>query len=207
MDWGELSRSDWLDLIIYGALATYFASAIPRLFRGNFRAALGALAFWAAILFVSVAGYAYRFELRGVTDRVMAMLIPGTAIETGPKEVTIIRRADGQFVVNGSVLGRRLPFVLDTGASAVVLRSEDAAKAHMPLGRLVYDVEVATANGRTLAAETVLPHLSIGSITQRDVKALIARPGALHENLLGMSFLNNLSSFTVSNDKLVMRGQ
>ena len=157
MDWGELSRSDWLDLIIYGALATYFASAIPRLFRGNFRAALGALAFWAAILFVSVAGYAYRFELRGVADRVMAMLIPGTAIETGPKEVTIIRRADGQFVVNGSVLGRRLP------SCSIRERPPWCCGPKMPRRRTClsagwyYDVEVATANGRTLAAETVLP--------------------------------------------------
>lgn len=207
VDWGELTRSDWADLMFYGVLGTYFAVTVPKLFRGNFKAAFGAMAFWIAALFIALAGYAYRYELRGVADRVMAMLVPGTAIETGYKEVTVIRRPDGQFVVNGAVSGRRIAFVLDTGASAVVLRAEDASKARIPLDRLTFDVEVATANGRTLAAETVLPRLSIGPITQRDVKALVARPGALHENLLGMSFLDGLSSFTVSNDKLVMRGK
>lgn len=207
VDWTELTRADWADLLFYGLLAAYLAIMIPKLFRGNFMAALGALLFWSAALFVVVAGYAYRYELRGVADRMLAMLVPGTAIETGYKEVTVIRRADGQFVVNGSVSGRRIAFVLDTGASAVVLRAEDALKAKIPLDNLIFDVEVSTANGRALAAETEIPRLSVGSITERDVKALVARPGALHESLLGMTFLNSLASFTVSNDKLVLRGK
>ena len=207
MDWAELSRSDWVDLVFYGVLGTYLAMTVPKLFRGSFTAALAAMTFWIAVLFAAVAGYTYRYELRGVADRVMAMLVPGTAIETGFKEMTVIRRADGQFVINGAVSGRRIAFVLDTGASTVVLRADDAAKARIPLDRLVFDVQVATANGATLAAETVLPRLSIGSITERNVKALVARPGTLHENLLGMTFLNGLSSYTVANDKLVMRGR
>lgn len=207
MDWGELSRADWADLIVYGVLGIYLATMIPRLFRGNFKAAVGALLFWALVLFTVMAGYAYRYELRGVADRVLAMLVPGTAIDTGYKEVTIIRRADGQFVVNGTVSGRRMSFVLDTGASAVVLRAEDAIKAKIPIDSLIYDVEVSTANGRAMAAETDVPRLSIGSITERNVKAQVARPGTLHENLLGMTFLNGLASFTVTNDRLVLRGR
>jgi aspartyl protease family protein len=53
----------------------------------------------------------------------------------------------------------------------------------------------------------VLPRVTIGPITEMDVDVLVAKPGALHENLLGMSFLNRLSSFTFSNDRLVLRGQ
>lgn len=207
MDWEELTRSDWADLVLYGVLGTCLAMMVARLFRGNFTAAVAALAFWMAVLFVAMAGYAYRYELRAVADRVMAMLVPGTAIETAFKEVTVIRRADGQFVVNGAVSDRRMAFVLDTGASTVVLRAEDAAKARIALDRLVFDVQVATANGMARAAETILPRVSIGSITEHDVKALVARPGTLHENLLGMTFLNGLASYTVSNDKLVMRGR
>jgi aspartyl protease family protein len=207
VDWSELNRADWADLIFYGVLAIYFATMIPKLFRGNFKGAVGALLFWITILFVVLAGYAYRYELRGVADRVLAMLVPGTPVETGYKEVTVIRRADGQFVVNGSVAGRRIPFVLDTGASAVVLRAEDAVKAKIPIDNLIFDVEVSTANGRAMAAEADIPRLSIGSITQRDVKALVARPGTLHENLLGMTFLSGLASFTVADDKLVLRGK
>ena len=159
------------------------------------------------VLVAALSGYAYRYELRGVADRVLAVLIPGTAIDTGQKEVTVFRRPDGQFVVNGAVNGRRVAFVLDTGASSVVLRAEDAAKMKIALAHLDYDVEVSTANGRTLAAEFSIPRLSIGAISQDNVRALIARPGALRENLLGMTFLNGLASFTVADDRLVMRGR
>lgn len=207
MDFGELTGDDWARIIVYGILGIYIATTVPRLFRGNVFAALGALGLWGIVLLAVMAGYAYRAELRAVGDRIIAVVIPGTAIDTGDKEVTVIRRPDGQFVVNGSVAGRLIPFVLDTGASTVVLKAEDAAKMKIPTRQLVYDVEVSTANGRTLAAEIELPKLSIGALTQTGVRALVAKPGALSQNLLGMTFLNGLASFTISSDRLVMRGR
>ena len=207
VDWSELTPSDWMALLVYGTLATSVALALPGLFRGRISTGLAALAFWSVTLFAVLAGYAYRFELGTVAERVMAVLIPGTVVETGDKEVTVFRQADGQFVVNASIGVAHVSFVLDTGASSVVVRAEDAMKLKVPMKRLVYDVEVATANGRTLAAETELPSLAIGTLVQTHVKALVARPGALHENLLGMSYLNELSSFTISRDKLILRGR
>ena len=207
MDLSDITSAEWADLVMYGVLGTYMAWSIPRLFRGSFRAAVGALAFWGALLFAAVGGYAYRTELRAVTDRVMAVLIPGTPIDTDVREVTVFRRTDGQFVVNGNVNGKRASFVLDTGASSVVIRAEDAAKMKIPVRTLNYDVEVSTANGRAMAADITVPKLSVGAIAQENVRALVARPGALHENLLGMTFLNGLASFTVTNDRLVLRGR
>ena len=207
MDWSELSPSDWTKIIVYGAFATVFATAVPGMFRGRMVAGVVGLALWAALLFVALAGYAYRFELGTVAERIMAVLVPGTVVESGPKEVTVFRRPDGGFTLDSTVGKTRLAFTLDTGASSVVLRWEDALRLKIPVQRLDYDVEVMTANGRGLAADVTLPSLTIGPLTQRDVRALVEKPGALHENLLGMSFLNKLESFTVSNDKLVLRGR
>ena len=207
MNWSEITPDDWAGLIFYGAIATYVAIMIPKLFRGSFMAAIGALLFWGIVFLGAVTAYAYRAELRAVGERVVAVLVPGTAIETGAKEVTVFRRPDGQFAVNGSVDGRKVTFLLDTGASAVVLRAEDAAKLGIPIHRLAYDVDVSTANGRTMAAEIEIPRLAIGPIVEDNVHALVARPGALHENLLGMSFLGDLASFSMTSDRLVMRGK
>ena len=207
VDWSELDPQDWIRILAYGAIATSVAFALPGLFRGRLSAGFAALVFWGTALFVALAGYSYRFELGGVAERVMAVLVPGTVVDSGPREVTVFRRSDGQFTVNAGVGSARVAFTLDTGASSVVLRWEDAARLKIPVKRLAYDVEVATANGRSLAAAVELPSLSIGPLVQRNVKALVARPGALHENLLGMSYLNKLESFTVANDKLVLRGR
>ena len=59
---------------------------------------------------------------------------------------------------------------------------------------------------QVVAAPVTLDRLSIGNITERSVPALIAQPGQLRTNLLGMSFLNRLDSWEVRGDKLRMRG-
>ncbi len=207
VDLSDITPDEWGKVLVGIIMATYAAMMIPRLFRGNIVAALGVLLMWVAVILGGVAAYAYRFELRAVRDRMIAVMVPGTPIDTADHEVTVVRRPDGQFVVNGSVAGRMVPFVLDTGASTVVLKAEDAVRMKLPTKQLAYTIEVFTANGPTLAAEVELGKLSIGSITQKDVRALVARPGALNQNLLGMSFLNGLASFMVSNDRLVMRGR
>ena len=133
--------------------------------------------------------------------------MPGTPIETSPRQGTIIRAPDGQFLVRGAVGSTRVRFVFDTGASAVVLRAEDAARAGIRTRALTYDVDVSTANGHALTAEATVARLSVGSVVEHDVPVLVARPGAMRENLLGMSFLNRLASFSVAEDKLILRGR
>ncbi len=203
----DLTDADLFSLLFYGAVALWLALAIPRLFRGRVLAGFLALGFWVGAFCVAVTGYAYRYELNRVAERVVATLVPGTPIDTGAREVTVVRDGSGQFTVRGSVGAARLQFIFDTGASAVVLRAEDAARVGIRTRALTYDVDVSTANGHALTAETALPVLSIGAVTVRDVPVLVARPGALRENLLGMSFLNQLASFSVSDDRLVLRGR
>jgi aspartyl protease family protein len=207
VDWSELTTSDWTRILVYGGFALVVATSIPGMFRGRIVAGFLNLALWAVILLALLAGYSYRFELGTVAERVMAVLVPGTVVESGPKEVTVFRRPDGGFTLDVSVGRTRLPFTLDTGASSVVLRWDDALRLKIPVRNLDYNVEVMTANGRGLAAEVLLPSLTIGPLTQINVPALVEKPGALHENLLGMSYLNQLKSFTVSNDKVVLRGR
>jgi aspartyl protease family protein len=57
-----------------------------------------------------------------------------------------------------------------------------------------------------MAAPVRLDRLEIGPISEVRVQALVARPGTLGENLLGMSFLERLQSYQVSEDRLILRG-
>ena len=65
---------------------------------------------------------------------------------------------------------------------------------------------VQTANGTTYAAHVRLRSLTLGPISLTDVEALVAKPGALKENLLGMSFLRRLRSIEITTDMLTLRG-
>ena len=103
-------------------------------------------------------------------------------------------------------MASKIPMVLDTGASSVVLTQEAAKAAGLPIEVLNYTINVDTANGRTRAAAVTLDRLAVGGLTERSVPALVAQPGQLKTNLLGMTFLNRLESWEVRGDKLQMRG-
>ena len=135
----------------------------------------------------------------------LAELVPGRAATRG-RTVEIARGPGGSFFVTVQINGARVSMVLDTGATAVVLTQEAAKAAGLPLEVLTYSVNVDTANGRARAAPVTLDRLSVGGITERAVPALIAQPGQLRTNLLGMSFLNRLQSWEVRGDKLILRG-
>jgi aspartyl protease family protein len=47
----------------------------------------------------------------------------------------------------------------------------------------------------------------VGSITEKNVRALIARSGVLHANLLGMTFLERLGSYEVRGNRLILRAK
>jgi aspartyl protease family protein len=96
--------------------------------------------------------------------------------------------------------------IVDTGASSIVLKPEDAKKAGIDVSKLTYRVPVLTANGRTVAARVRLDEVSIGPLDRKNVDALIAQPGALTQSLLGMSFLSRLRSYEFSGDFLTLRG-
>jgi len=181
------------------------AIVVLAVFRQRFTHALESALIWIVIALLLIVGYAYRFELRDVTDRVLAELIPGHAASRG-RTVEIARGSGGGFAIGAQVNGARVAMVLDTGASAVVLTQEAAKAAGLPIEVLNYSVNVETANGRARAAPVTLDRVSIGGITERSVPALIAQPGQLRANLLGMSFLNRLESWEVRGDKLLLRG-
>ena len=120
--------------------------------------------------------------------------------------VELARGGAGDFQISTGVNGQSVSMVLDTGASMVVLTHEAAKAAGLPLEMIKYTVNVDTANGRARAASVTLDRVAVGGIVERSVPALVAQPGQLKTNLLGMSFLNRLQSWEVRGDRLVLRG-
>lgn len=172
--------------------------------REEWRRMLRDAAIWLAIILVLTAGYAYRHDLSDVWARMRGVLVPGSeTVSAG--EVTISRSSDGQFHARGDITGKQVRFMFDTGASTVVLTDRDAAALGFRPTDAEYSITVRTANGTTRAAPITLPNLRIGSITKTNVRAMISRPGALDESLLGMTFLEQLSSYEVRGDRLILR--
>ena len=159
---------------------------------------------WAALLIALTGVYAYRFEASDIVGRIAGELFPSEPEVGRGGEVIVNRRLSGEFAIAGRVNGARVTFLFDTGASAVVLTAADARRAGVDAGRLTFDAPVTTANGPAMAAEVRLDQIAVGPIVMRNVAALVARPGALDESLLGMSFLERLKSYTVERDRLIL---
>jgi aspartyl protease family protein len=203
---GGVATDDLARLVFFGTLALAIGSAVLRRRDGSLGDMVGAGLFWLIVLIVLAVGYGYRDDLSALGGRTIGMLVPGQPMETGRRgEAAVARSRDGHFHVVADVDGARVRFMIDTGASAVVLTDDDARAAGLDPDRLIFDLDVSTANGRAKAAEVRLGAIRIGDIEVRNVRAMVARPGQLETSLLGNTFLSRLASFTVEGRRLTMR--
>ncbi len=200
-----MEPDQFAQLAMSAGLLAVVAAGFWHQFRSRMSANLTALLLWGALGAALVAGYAYRDDARIIGDRMLGALRPGSAVTAPDGTVTITRRSDGNFHVQAEVNGQPQGFQFDTGASSVVLTAESAAALGIRPTESEFSVRVSTANGVTVAAPAFLDSLRVGGIVERRVPALVSRPGALRENLLGMSFLDRLASFEVRGDRLVLR--
>ncbi|HVV93458.1 MAG TPA: TIGR02281 family clan AA aspartic protease [Hyphomicrobiales bacterium] len=135
---------------------------------------------------------------------VAAAADPATERDDVPGRAVIDADAAGHYRAQVRVDDRLLDMIVDTGASTVVLRYEDAERLGLAGDAAAFDVKVMTANGEARAARVTLDSVGIGGITLYAVPALVAAPGALGINLLGMSALRRLSRVEARQGQLVL---
>jgi aspartyl protease family protein len=131
---------------------------------------------------------------------------PSTVLPSS-NEAVAERARDGGFVFSGEINGVTASMVFDTGATVVGLRAEDAVRMGYVLDKLNFSAKVKTANGTADVAPVIIPTITVGNITQLNVVGFVARPGMLHENLLGQTFLTRLAGFGVEGNRLVLKGR
>jgi aspartyl protease family protein len=119
------------------------------------------------------------------------------------RSVTLNPANNGHFEVEARVDGRRIDFIVDTGASHIALRESDAARLGIRPTPRDYTIKVSTANGEGRAARAELRSVEIGGIVVRDLVAFVHPDQALGVNLLGMSFLARVR-WTYERGRLVL---
>jgi aspartyl protease family protein len=114
------------------------------------------------------------------------------AVPNNSRSLEIKAGNGGHFQVEARVDGRRLAFVVDTGASQITIRASDAARLGFHPSPRDYTLKINTANGEGRAARVELRMLEVGDIIVRDIVAIVVPDEALSVNLLGMSFLSRV---------------
>jgi len=114
-----------------------------------------------------------------------------TAFGAGGDRVTLAADSRGHFVTTGVVNGTSLRFLVDTGASSIVLSSADARRigVNYLTGTRSF---TQTANGTVQVYNVKLDTVRVGDITVNNVDASVIEGDKLPIALLGMSFLNRM---------------
>lgn len=201
---------DNIALVKLSALAIFFFLIF--ITRRNKLKSLYYLSIWFVVFLIGMIIYSYKEEFEGVTSRLLANAIPGYTFQDG-NDIVIKRSQDGHFHILGYVNDVAVKFLIDTGASEVVLASE-LAKEIEGLRYTGNSKRFKTAGGRLTAKEIILDELSIGinstgerdAIILKDFRAYIVEGDGqvMTTSLLGLSFLNYLESYQFKGDRMIL---
>ena len=161
-------------------------------------------AIWIAIGLGLVIAYSYRDLLPELQGRLLGELMPARGVATGDGAISFRARHDGHFHAEALVDGTAVLFLVDTGASDVVLSPGDARRLGFDPDRLAYTQIFNTANGTVRGAPVRLGEITIGPIRLTNVRASV-NEAPMPRSLLGMTFLGRLRSYEVSGGKLTLR--
>lgn len=150
-------------------------------------------------------GTAYGSALAAGLSRFVPFLAPvlmaGHEMERSDHVIRIKADSRGHYIVKGTADDTPLEFMIDSGATNIVLTRAAAELLHV--GPLRFDIPTTTANGRVQNAQITIHKLTIGSFTASDVPVLV-NGGELEEPLLGMSWLGLFKSIEIKNGVMTL---
>jgi aspartyl protease family protein len=163
-------------------------------------------AIWLVLGGVLFVGYSFRDEVLYVVDRVQGDLTPERGYGATEREISFRAGPGGHYTVEAMVDGVPVVFLVDTGASEVVLTLEDARRLGFDPGKMTFSRTYQTANGTVRGAPVMLQKLAIGPIVVENVRASV-NSAPMEGSLLGMTFLSRIGGYSVSGDVLTLQAK
>ena len=162
----------------------------------RFQKTLQQAAIWALIFVVVIAGFGIWEDVRND--------IPQQATFSEQGRVEVPQHRDGHFYLTLRINDTPINFVVDTGASEIVLTKKDAERAGLDLNALQFFGRANTANGEVRTAPVLLDDVRIGGIGDSNVPAFV-NEGEMRHSLLGMSYLRRWDHIEIADGRLVLR--
>jgi aspartyl protease family protein len=201
---GLADRDNWIGVAFYIVWLAVLVPSVLLVRRYSGWAMLRDAAAWVGVAAVIAVGYSFRDEFRTVYQRVAGELMPNRGVQVGGHAVAFRAAENGHFHLEAAIDGVKLHFMVDTGASDVVLSERDARRLGLDPTKLAYTRTYRTANGVVQGAPVTLSEVRIGPIVLHRVEGSVNR-GQMGVSLLGQSFLNRLSGYSVENGVLTLR--
>ena len=187
----EIGRLIYL-VLLGGVIAVWFFLQS----RDGLNKVLQQAAIWALIFVGGAAGVALWQDIaRPVGGERMAV--------TGQGQLVVPQARDGHYYLTAQINGAPVRFVLDTGASQLVLTQADAARVGIGVEDLIYQGRARTANGEVRTAFVRLGEVRLGDAVDRDVAAVV-NEGEMDGSLLGMGYLQRWGRIEIADGELIL---
>lgn len=118
-------------------------------------------------------------------------------------KIIISKQPDGHFHLKLDVNGTSIDFLVDTGASEIVLNQQDAQSLGFDADTLEYWAYANTANGKVRLAPVRLGSITLGGYKDKNVKATV-NEGDMRTSLLGMSYLKRFSAIEIKQGQMIL---
>lgn len=191
MDGDSLGNLIYL-VLLGSAVIFWFVTNHQQSFRRSIQQGLA----WLLLLVGVIAAYGMWGDIRStVTLQAKVDAVSG--------RVEIPQSPDGHYRLTLEVNGAPVGFIVDTGASEIVLSQSDAQRAGFDLSGLAYYGRAYTANGQVRTAPVTIQEIRLGAMVDNAVPASV-NGGALDQSLLGMSYLQRFSEIRISGGTLTL---
>ncbi|MCC5990977.1 MAG: TIGR02281 family clan AA aspartic protease [Rhodobacteraceae bacterium] len=192
MDSDQIAR-----LIYLGLWGTVLISYVLIARRQNIGQSLRHALLW-GLLFVGVAaGYGLWQDIAG-SNQVSV---------TGEGAVVLRAQRDGQFHLTLNVNSEPVRFIIDTGATDLVLSRRDAETVGLDPDNLAYLGQARTANGIVGLARVTLDEVTLAHddlvISDQNVPAFV-NEGQLDVSLLGMGYLRRYARISIEGERMIL---
>ena len=203
MNFDRLSDGNWQNFIYLLLLLAMMVAGVVSRRDLDFKKILKYLCAWSIIGFIFVALYSYRYEFSDFKGRILGEINPSRAQVSDLGEIEINAAQDGHFYLDTKINGVAITFMIDTGASDIVIGVDEAKKIGINPKNLNFIKRYQTANGISLGASVILKELEFGDLQFLNVEASVNNAN-MGTSLMGMSFLRRFKKYEFYRDKLVL---
>lgn len=187
----DIARLAYLALLLT-AVGGYFIAETRANLGRNLRYAL----IWALIFLGILAGV-------GLWNDVRDDILPRQSSVQDTGEIILPRAYDGHFYATLLMNGQPVDFVIDTGASNIVLTKEDAARVGVELDALRFFGRAMTANGEVRTAPARIATVELMGVQDYGVEVWV-NDGEMPGSLLGNDYLQRFDKIEISRDRLIL---
>ena len=114
------------------------------------------------------------------------------------------KKNEATFYTNAKINEKNIKFLIDTGASFISLKWEDARNIGINTDKLNFNIKTNTANGNAKAAFVTIKKISINNIVVHNLKALVKPKNTQKISLLGMNFLKKIHEVRIKGNTLTL---